>query len=250
MNDHDDRSSALRILPATITVPSLDSVKRRATFNYYGSFSPSIVHQAAKFLANITNAPNSELTEVLETFLNITYLDCAGEQPSKSCCWFTIRVTKPSNFFDVPRWHQDGRMFRYDEGRETVVRSKYALTLMGPPTLLLPTKPTVFETIAEGEKQFLWWRNDSSKKSTEEERQETGDALRLWLADEFKDVERVLVGNGEIARFSWGRKDSPVHSEPPMTTDRVFMTVLFGSETELMNMCELREAEFGRSDTR
>lgn len=245
MSNETDDSSALCVLPARIAGAHLTAVKRTTTFNYYGQFGPSIAQQAAEFLADVTDGSKAELTATLQAFLDTAHLDCAGEQSSKSCCWFTIRVTKPTSFFDVPRWHQDGRMFQCDEGRKTAVRSKYALTLMGPPTLLLPTEPKVFQIIAEGEKKFLSWCGDSLKKCTDEEREEAFGAMRLWLADEFESVKRVSVGNGEIARFSWGRRDSPVHSEPSMTTDRVFMTVLFGSEAELRNMCEFRGVDFG-----
>lgn len=113
-----------------------------------------------------------------------------------------------------------------------MVRSKYALTLLGLPTLVLPAEDAVFATMAPGE----------------EERDQVYDSLRMWLAERFKDVKRVEVGKGQVVRFSWGREDSPVHSEPRMRTDRVFMMVLFGSERELRSMCEIRGANFGKLD--
>jgi hypothetical protein len=147
--------------------------------------------------------------------------------------------------YAVPRWHQDGRMFPYDQGREQVVRSKYALTLLGPTTLMLEPNAHVFSTHQRGKTQHYWWRETHDAMPTEEDIEQTGSTLRHWLADEFKDATRIRTGHGKVIRFSWGRDDSPVHSEPDLTSDRVFMTVLYGSESELRGMCEWRDVKFG-----
>ncbi|KAL5396706.1 hypothetical protein PMIN04_001609 [Paraphaeosphaeria minitans] len=134
-------------------------------------------------------------------------------------------------------------MYAYDEGREALARSKYALALLGPTTLVLPVGDEVFAIMAQGVKECLWWRAEEGVESTKEERDGAHEALRLWLARRLEDVEP-----GQIVRFSWGREDSPVHSEPRMVTDRVLMTVLFGSERELRSMCKIREVRFAEFD--
>jgi hypothetical protein len=163
-------------------------------------------------------------------------------------CWFTIRVTAPTDAFKVPRWHQDGRMFPYDAGREDVVRSKYALTLLGPTTLMLQPEAHVFSTFQQGEKQHYWWLETHGAEPTEEDEDNADSALQQWLATEFKDARRVRVGDGEVVRFSWGREDSPAHSEPDLVCDRVFVSVMYGSESEIRKMCEWRSAEYGKFD--
>ena len=238
--------SPLHILPVAVPESPLTFVKRSATFSYYGKLCESLAYHAAKFVTENTDGVENELKATLQAFLEASHSDCVGDPSEKSCCWFTIRITKPNNAFDIPRWHQDGRMFQYDEGREAVTRSKYALTILGPPTLLLPADSAVFETITNGEEKFLWWRGNEGKKSTEKDRDEAYDAMREWLSDEFREADRVVVTKGDIVRFSWGRNDSPVHSEPQMLMDRVFMTVLHGSEAELRSMCEFRDVEFGK----
>ena len=243
-----DYQSPLQISSAPVAESRLTSVNRNATFNYYGEFCASTTHHAAKFVADNTDGVEIELNKTLQTFLDASHNECVGSPSEKSHCWFTIRITKPNDDFDVPRWHQDGLMFQSDEGREAVPRSKYALTILGPPTLFLPTEAIVFQTITEAEKKFFWWRENREKESTEEDRDEAHDAMREWLSNRFSNMSRVKVPKGKIARFSWGRDDSPVHSEPQMVVDRVFMTVLFGSETELRSMCEYRDVEFGKVD--
>lgn len=134
-------------------------------------------------------------------------------------------------------------MFPYDEGLEEVPRSKYGTTLLGPSTLMLLARSSVFDIIQRGKEQF--YRKPQSNAAAKKERVVPADeALRTWLAEQYRDEERLRLKNGEVVRFSWGRDNSPVHSEPDLITDRVFMTVLYGSEKELEAMCEWRGEEY------
>jgi hypothetical protein len=150
-------------------------------------------------------------------------------------------------------------MFDCDEGQEDVVRSKYALTLLGPPTLLLQASRHTLSIHEAGEARFLHWRSgcdgvtDDSEKRTQQQQPPEDDEieqayedLRGWLAGQYESAPRVAVGEGEIVCFSWGHRHSPLHSEPDLTCDRVFMTVLFGSESELRRMCAGRNEEYGK----
>jgi hypothetical protein len=234
------------ILPDRIPIPPITSTNKPSELNYYGPLEPNLAPQASKFLAAVTNANEHDLTSTISSFLLAAQADCVGDADSKKACWFTIRVTHPSDAVKVPRWHQDGRMYPYDTGREDIVRSKYALTLLGPRTLMLHPTAHVFATLNKGESQFCPWRtSENAPVPTEDDEYAADDALRDWLAAAFADAERVSVGEGQVVRFSWGRDDSPVHSEPHLSGDRVFVTVLFGSESELRVMCELRGAEYG-----
>ncbi|CAJ0552394.1 Ff.00g063730.m01.CDS01 [Fusarium sp. VM40] len=235
----------LAILTASINVPRITSTKRESTLNYYGLANASIAAEATNFLARLTDGVEQEMKHTIETFLRITQNDCTGNAEEKRACWLTIRLTKRSTEFEIPRWHQDGCMYPYDEGREEVVRSKYGLTLLGPSTLMLKSDESVYTTQREGEAQHYWWLGTAAHEPSEDEMDDADAKLREWLANKFKHTPRVQVGHGEVVRFSWGRDDSPVHSEPDLISDRVFMTVLYGSELELRRMCEWRNTQYG-----
>ena len=236
------------LLPVPIAIPRITSVIRNSTFEYYGPVQSSLASKASEFLTAITDVVESELISTIESFILATKNDCIGGAEEKKACWLTIRATKPTDAFEVPRWHQDGRMFPYDEGREEVVRSKYALTLLGPTTLMLEPNAHAFDIFQKGEAQYYWWRRLNGPEPTEEDMDRADSELRDWLADKLKEAIRVRVNDGEVLRFSWGRDDSPVHSEPDLISDRVFMTVLYGSESELRGMCDWRNAEYGKFD--
>ncbi|KIL85462.1 hypothetical protein FAVG1_11420 [Fusarium avenaceum] len=236
---------AFAILTPSIDIPHITCTKRESTLNYYGLVDASIAAEASNFLARLTDGVEQEMKHTIETFLRITQNDCTGNADEKRACWLTIRLTKRDTTFEIPRWHQDGCMFPYDEGREEVVRSKYGLTLLGPSTLMLESDESVYTTQREGEAQHYRWRGTTAHEPSEDEEYDADDKLREWLANKFKHTPRVQVGHGEVVRFSWGRDDSPVHSEPDLISDRVFMTVLYGSEMELMRMCGWRDVQYG-----
>lgn len=65
------------------------------------------------------------------------------------------------------------------------------------------------------------------------------------LAKKLAEYPEAAVELGQVIRFSWGQRDSPVHSEPDSTgRHRVFISLLFGSEKEIRNMCEMRDEEY------
>ena len=234
------------VFSAPIPIPHITSATRTSTFNYYGPVNSSLSSEASKFLATSTDVDKEDISSTIATFISATQQDCVGEADEKTACWLTIRVTKPSTEYKVQRWHQDGRMFPYDEGRKDVVRSKYALTLLGPTTLMLQPNEDVFSKHEQGEALHYWWRGTHGAGPSEEDRDQADVKLRHWLAEAFKDTVRIRVGHGEVVRFSWGRDDSPVHSEPDLISDRVFVTVLYGSESELRTMCDWRDVEYGK----
>jgi len=241
--------SRLAILPKTIPLSPITSVKQCAVLSYFGPVNSLIISSAAKFIAAHTDASEEPITKTLESFIDFSGADCVGTAEQKECCWFTIRITQPNDSFKVPRWHQDGQMFDCDVEMRGVPRSKYALTLLGPPTLLLSQSQHIFETLQRGEKEFFWWRG-TEKEVSEEEVDRADEGLRGWLAERFEKEKRIKVGEGQVVRFSWGREDSPVHSEPDLDVEggRVFMTVLFGSEGEVRRMCEFRGEVWGVVD--
>lgn len=110
------------------------------------------------------------------------------------------------------------------------MHSKYAITLLGPATrLLLPGKSLNNQLVAASLKMRSLYDVDRKK-----------------LADSFAGCEEVAVQTGQVIRFSWGQEDSPIHSEPDWSaSDRVFVSVLFGAEEELRDMCEGRGEAYG-----
>jgi hypothetical protein len=235
-------------LPISFNIPPITSVKRESAFNYYGPVNSSFSAAAIEYLTSHTDATEESSSSFLASFMEATHADCVGTADEKTACWLTIRLSHPSDEYKIPRWHQDGRMYDYDEGRESVVRSKYGITLLGPHTLILPASSHILDTIKNSELKFFPRHNQRGQSPTEEEYEQAEAEQRAYLAEHYRNEGRIQLEQGQAIRFSWGRDDSPVHSEPDFVCDRVFMTVLYGSVPEMRRMCEFRGVEYGKSE--
>ncbi|KAJ4012648.1 hypothetical protein NW752_008361 [Fusarium irregulare] len=233
------------VLANAVPLPPIKSTTKASTLNFFGFLDGSTPPEASQFLAKYSDGSAKDIHPAIATFLRITQDHCVGNAKEKEACWFTIRVTKPNDEFKVTRWHQDGPMYRYDKGREDVVRSKYAITLLGPSTLMLVPSEHTFATESESRELFRCWSRLDLPPPPYDNAEEADADLRNWLENKFENEPRVEARHDQVIRFSWGRGDSPIHSEPDLVCDRVFMSVLFGSEAEILTMCEIRKATFG-----
>jgi hypothetical protein len=241
--------SPCAVLTLPVDIPRITYTSEGLDLDYFGPVDGSISVEGAKFVARLTDGVEDEVARTIKQFITTTQHDCVGSAEEKRSCWFTIRSTKPTDEFNIPRWHRDGPMYPYDEGREEVVRSKYAITLLGPPTLMLVPDEDTFAIERQGLAQHYWWLEKDIPRPSQEQWDEADLELRKWLENEFKETPKVDIGHGQIVRFSWGRDNSPIHSEPDIVCDRIFMSVLYGSEPELRRMCDWREAKYGEFET-
>jgi hypothetical protein len=104
-------------------------------------------------------------------------------------------------------------------------RSKYLVTLLGEPTRILKNTPHVIKTATNT------YRDDPRYDEVARRFEEAG----------FDECEMDHVKEGQVVRFTWGEEDSSVHAEPVVTMDRVFVSVIFGTEAEMKGLAEWRE---------
>lgn len=248
----------------TLALALLTRVNRHRVYSFYGPFdgeagiTPDLLPaSAAACIASNSDGDPDRLAGVLRYFLNSARRDCIAEaappdQPQiNQACWLVVRMFKPSKEYEVPRWHRDGRMFPCScsgspsaTGEEPsspgkpkpkqLPHSKYAVTLLGPSTRVLKPSETVDAALNRVKE------NRGLEYNEPKERAELAEALR--------ECEEYEVRRGQMIRFSWGQDDSPLHSEPDFNgEDRVFVSVLFGSEEEIREMCRWRRQPFGEA---
>jgi hypothetical protein len=217
--------SPFAVLAAVPSQARITKVNTEIDYNHYGCAPTSkIIHGAAIFVSQHSDAELLEIEQTLQDFVRITLEDfrhskCSVEQPTGA--WFTIRITKYEES-TAPRWHRDGRMFSCNEPGE--IHSKYAVTLLGNTTHVLAESSLVTEVIGKFEP-------DSHE-------------LRVQRAVKLVGEPLIPIDLGQIIRFTWGQKDSPVHSEPDRKGDRIFMSILYGTRSEMKNMCKLRNEDY------
>ncbi|KAF4625321.1 hypothetical protein G7Y89_g12843 [Cudoniella acicularis] len=215
----------------------LSSVAKKQCHGIFGPFDAGLLAKTAAVNISSNSDANPELVEeVMRDFLALAHQDCISHEGSTQVahsCWLCIRMTLPTDDWAEPRWHQDGRMFNCSCPEPKLPHSKYAFTLLGPSTRVLEPSAYVDEVLA------------SLRQSGQ-----TQHRSRSELATKLADCPEVDVQLGQFIRFSWGQIDSPMHSEPDSTgVHRVFISVLYGSEEEIRDMCRVREAEYGQWKT-
>jgi len=234
--------------PADFHSP-INSVRHEATYDFYGAFSSArLAASATSFvLAHCGIGDAAGVAGALSAFL----ADAAAHarRPDRegaaaaAAAWLCVRLTTPTDAWVTPRWHRDGRMFQC-ACAPVSPHAKYAVALRGPPTRLVWPSEAVDAAVRGVEA----CRGDGGEEEEEEEREVYAreDREREQLAAALEGMPLVEVRPGQVVRFTWGADDAPVHSEPDCSAeDRVFVSVMFGSEEELRDMCRIRDATYG-----
>ncbi|RDH40481.1 MAG: hypothetical protein CFE62_003740 [Candidatus Aquirickettsiella gammari] len=184
-------------------IDALKSLKIEYTSHYenYGELA-LVPYEVQGFVESLSNK-NISISRIVASVItrvvdNILY--CTGQQTA----WITLRAFTPVNAFAEPRWHRD--RFDYPPSGE---QYKGAVTLKGDGTIFYNELPS--ETAALN-------RVKHDKK----------------LLDQVLDKTRLAsapFGLGTL--FIVGADNAPIHSEPHITTERLFLAVVTGSKEQI-----------------
>ncbi|KAE8446166.1 hypothetical protein EG329_012391 [Mollisiaceae sp. DMI_Dod_QoI] len=199
-------TSAKPVTPFSVleTVPPPTSITKVHTRGEYvqESLRPKdCASEAANFVVSHSNANRAAARRTLDVFFNSTLADCCMyDEESMAKAKAAVRIiTSPANLISHPHiWHRDGNCFPVNIGH---INSRYSMTMVGPPTDVL------FEDIPVDDAVSRWYDRR---------------AVAILEAQRTRPLS-----TGQIYRFTIGRSDSPVHSTPVFTTDRIFVSVVY-----------------------
>lgn len=181
------------------------------TFDYVGKFDNTLIETMISFLHDCTTGDVDQFKQLrdnIEIFLR--------RSTTAKATWITIRLWKGHKqfpCFDTPRWHRDGPMFMNGNSE------KYAVALLGPDTMLL---------------------DESGLDISKETMEKTYDEKAVL----FRDVNRIVLEEHQIFQFSC-MKDCPVHSEPRIDSNRIFISCVPGTEEQIRDLCRIRSWKYG-----
>jgi hypothetical protein len=188
----------------------------------------------------------------------------------------SIRAQKPTNEFDIPRWHVDRRFFDADtpnsepqtqeekpsEEKKAPSNWKLATALVGPGTLFLKDSKKGRAIQKKIEKRLKLSQSKKGHYAVDYTHvctsfrclgcAEMAEAVRHELVRSLDGMETVQVGRGEVAVFKVDGYnacdgDPAMHSEPMLSGgDRVFVHVVPGREGELRRLVAGWGMEFPR----
>jgi hypothetical protein len=223
-------------------------VKNTSTWSYCGPLLDPQASLPSSFAEWISKCIDGPLAESFIDFL--VFANAFLEERNITHYWVSLRATKPHNDYDKPRWHTDDQFYAQDTiaGDWTAVRYlrsllrpkttdfKLVTTLVGPPTLFIPTTHQTEARQAESlAKQVAAQENAHTCASIRCLGCATAaDSVRQSLIANLDKMGSVQVEPGECAWFKIGPEEGAVHSEPPMGEgDRIFLNLVPGTKREL-----------------
>ncbi|MDP3532365.1 MAG: hypothetical protein Q8S31_03650 [Alphaproteobacteria bacterium] len=152
-------------------------------------------------------------------------VQASGEETA----WVALRPSIPNPAFDLPRWHHDG----YYYGPREIRQYKFALVLKGPSTLfckLSPDEKNAFDILKKKEIQKIV-QDKSGKIIKFEEDISNRQALATMISDFQAPITIAKPYQGAV--FVVGETHSAIHSEPPISENRLFLSILPGSKSQI-----------------
>ncbi|KAJ6053521.1 uncharacterized protein N7446_009533 [Penicillium canescens] len=216
---------------------------------------------------------NGSILPSLFSFL--TYVHEFLSKNNQAHYWLTIRASKATHEFDIPRWHTDDLFFAppsppppSPSPTTTTTPSKrtrffqlnrnpnppnwkLTTTLLGPGTLFIPIVSTPHARTAQ----------KSAKQTARAKNPDhmclsircigcamAAESVRATLATQLAhDGAIVQAARGQCVFFRVGEEEGAVHSEPMSHSDRVFVNVVPGSERDLAGLMGKWGMEFPRA---
>jgi len=206
------------------------NIKNISTFDHYGNIDKLDDKKLDDFLNNIGDNQNINILNKIIHKLT----DKITDSYKTKYCWMTIRVTLPHHEYDIPRWHKDGRFFNSD-----TVQTKFATVLKGPGTLFIKESKKVNEIYNKNNEEIreCYKKNKVTKMFDNE----IENKYRKILARKLKNVKHNQLEPNQGLIFLVGvNKNNDLiglmHSEPKNDTPRIFISILPGLETEIMDL--------------
>lgn len=157
------------------------------------------------FLEEYTTADKQEIETITNLVDRLSHqaVDIMGTETA----WVTLRAFKENHDYDIHRWHADGLFFLSPSYSLETLQMKFATTLKGEGTLFYLISD---ELRAEYNAQYNYDRN-------------------YW--HDTLDASNIISTHvGEGVLFAVGDPDrAAIHSEPPITQDRLFFSVVAGT---------------------
>jgi len=187
------------------------NIEYKNTFDHYGYANKLDLERLNNFFINIGQNDKQNLV-IIENFIaKLTKKVC--DEYNRDSVWLTIRVTLPNNEFNIPRWHIDGNFFERVNNEH---QSKFIMTLKGPGTLLCNANETT---------RKIFFENFQGSREISE---------RHKLDEILKSQKVIQLQNNQCAIFLVGdRNIAAIHSEPPVTEPRIFISILPGYDYQI-----------------
>jgi hypothetical protein len=204
---------------------NLIKITKNENYDFFGSTDIFLTNESnditrlIEFICRIGDNSEELAKSIVKIIKNIVKVLELGY--NKKYCWITIRTSQPNNYFEIPRWHCDGKYFKNYLEPQT----KFVTVFKGAGTLLI-------EPINQSKQIYNNYFSDSFDNiklpidSIES---------RKMLDKEFESVgiQKKQLTNKQGLIFLSGHSNCTIHSEPNITEPRMFLSVVFGDKDNI-----------------
>ncbi len=210
------------------SITEINIEKELPQFNYYGHVNEELVKNLIVYFSEL--GENSE--EVISTISQLVarVAETATRDFDKESAWVMVRTSLPNNYFDIPRWHSDGKYLKpfdsEDKTHKLVMTIKGALTRFGE-----KIDPENFEQLMKE-----WSKNYELNHGNSEAFGKEDIRIRKELDSTIREIKPSK--EGEAVYYLVGHEDAKIHSEPKIDSPRIFMSVVTGSKDQVSELEE------------
>lgn len=199
------------------------------SFTYYGSKNIKGLRTFLQSIGNNTSIEVKKLTNTIKLLINNI---CDGYK--KKYCWVSVRISLPHTDYEIPRWHYDGNYLPND----TKINTKFITTLKGDGTLYTDSNIKLMEKIEKLFELVDFIKGDKKIKYMKEKRVD-----RIKLLEYYnKKINKLSTNEGLILIAGRGSYNKTLHSEPNITSSRIFISIIPNSKKYILTLKEKRES--------
>lgn len=185
------------------------NIEPNGDYNNFGQ-PETLEADIAKFLTGMGNESADAKVVALEiSKINDEVKQAFGVDSS----WLTLRPSEPSDAFDIPRWHKDGKFFEGDEKQRKVI------------ALLTGQDHTLIADITSEEHKKINKLYASG--------QNYDSVLRSEFAEQVNTSSISQAHDRQGSVFTVGEEMATLHSEPPARSKRLFLSVVPGTAEQI-----------------
>jgi hypothetical protein len=203
-------------------IETLSKIDIRITdsYNFFGYMNPndSNLPNLSEFINKIGNNVliNESLTKIINKILSSVIIGAGN----KDHVWFLMRASTPDDYFNIQRWHVDGKFYIADDPYE-LFQYKFVTILKGAGTYCLNLNP-------DEKKIFLSkLRSQQYADDYEQNRKDLHEMYEKYNKTQLSNNQGLLLINSKNDEYC------TVHSEPPKTENRLFLSILTGTDLEM-----------------
>jgi hypothetical protein len=180
-------------------------IQKSRVYHQFGGLETT--KEIADFFCAIgVNAP----TLALQTAARLTQIaQEVVKAANKETAWLHLRSFNPTDAYDIPHWHTDGRYYISEDSDKLIF--KFVLTLKGPSTLFYLLPPEL--------------------RKTAERHMSNRSYMKTFCQPE--NIVIPKIGEGAIFLSTRGGGPAALHSEPPIHENRLFFSLIPCLEKEL-----------------